>query len=222
MTSPAHHPSRPLAGHHGGELLGGDAEGLSESGDAGAGWSVAAVDPVAQGVGGDPESRGSLGFGPVALPGRDGCTQICILHSRACMQFCIPSRGNFAKPRTLLAWGRLDFYDVFISSLKNSGLSNTAFAAKAGASKQHVNDMLKKRRTPPLDRLEAWADALSLTGEERAAFIRLAYLAHAPEQVRRLVEQLEADLAQAREQHALLLEEVARITASRAKPAKKR
>lgn len=184
----AHHPRQALAGHQGGQLVDGHAEGGGEGRDAGAGRRVPPVQPVPQRVGRYPEGSGGPDLGPVTLPGGDGRAQICIPHNRTCTQNCVPSRGDFAELRTALDWRSLDFYDFFISSLKNSGLSNTEFASRAGASKQHVTDMARKRRTPPLDRLDAWADALHLEGDRRAEFIRLAYLAHAPEQVRQLVE----------------------------------
>lgn len=91
----------------------------------------------------------------------------------------------------------MDFYDLFSKALKDSGLGNTEFAKLAGASKQHVTDMLKRRRTPPMKKIKRWADALGLAENSafRADFIWHAQLAHSPAAVRDMVASMEQEIA---------------------------
>lgn len=80
------------------------------------------------------------------------------------------------------------FGEILKQSLARSGLSQEGFARAVGAVGPHVNLIIKGKRTPPLDRLDAWADALGLSPEERRTFKFLAGLAHIPDQgVRDLV-----------------------------------
>lgn len=62
----------------------------------------------------------------------------------------------------------------------------------------YLSKVLKGRKPPPLERVGAWADALALTGHERAAFIEDAHVAHASPVVQTLVERLRDECETAR------------------------
>lgn len=85
----------------------------------------------------------------------------------------------------------------------------------------HVNLICSGKRTPPLDRIPAWADALGLSGDARDEFIRLGHLAHAPEQVRQEVERMRSELAAARQDVGDLRLQVADLIAENARLAAK-
>ncbi len=70
------------------------------------------------------------------------------------------------------------FGDYLDQLLKKRGLSVRAFAARVGSQAGSVS--IAKRKTMNPNRMEAWADALELTGEEREHFYDLATLTHAP------------------------------------------
>jgi hypothetical protein len=74
-----------------------------------------------------------------------------------------------------------------------------------------MNRVKRGERLPPLRAIELWADALGLAGPDRAAFIDAAHLAHAPEHVRKMVEELRAQIAKSQQQHALILDELRRL-----------
>ncbi len=89
--------------------------------------------------------------------------------------------------RTQTSFG--DYLDVL---LKARGLSVRQFAAQVGRDSGAVCNIKRLTLNPKL--MEPWADVLGLTGQERELFIKLAWLAHAPEYVRKLVESLEAEV----------------------------
>lgn len=53
-------------------------------------------------------------------------------------------------------------------------------AKNEDAAQSYVTQVLKKTKPPPLDRLDSWANALELYGEERQNFMDLAAIAHLP------------------------------------------
>lgn len=88
-----------------------------------------------------------------------------------------------------------------------------------GVTGPFVNQIIKRSRLPPLDLLEKWADVLSLTGSERARFLELGWLSHAPAEVRKMVDGLRSDLAGLRQDIADLVAENARLRAKLSKVA---
>lgn len=54
----------------------------------------------------------------------------------------------------------------------------------------YLSKVLQGQKPPPLERIEAWADALRLRGTGRQRFIEDAHLLHATPLVRGLVERL--------------------------------
>lgn len=87
-----------------------------------------------------------------------------------------------------------------LNTLINKGFdSRRAFVRSVGgfssedAGVSHVSQVIASKRPPPLDRLDAWADALKLEGAAREHFWNLATLAHLPELVRGRFEQMLRD-----------------------------
>jgi transcriptional regulator with XRE-family HTH domain len=62
--------------------------------------------------------------------------------------------------------------------------STRSFARAVKSSKSSISGITNGERTPPLDRLEKWCDALGLRGQERQQFLDLAALAHLPQEAR--------------------------------------
>ena len=81
-----------------------------------------------------------------------------------------------------------DYLDVL---LKERGVSLREFSREIGRSPGFICNVKRLTLNPKL--IEPWADALKLNGDQRERFIKLAWLAHTPEYVRRLVESLEAN-----------------------------
>ena len=105
------------------------------------------------------------------------------------------------------------FAEAFRSALESAGISQRDFAEKVGISRGFVPLLLAGQRTPPLERLDDFCVALGLAAGSpaRAAFHRAALLSHAPEEVRLLVDALEAKLAKAAKQHELIKQELVRL-----------
>lgn len=65
------------------------------------------------------------------------------------------------------------FGDLLDRLLKRSGLTGRGFDRLIGSGNGFVNQVIRGEAPPPRERLDAWADALSLSGAERAGFIAL-------------------------------------------------
>lgn len=105
------------------------------------------------------------------------------------------------------------FSEILKKALLKSGLSQREFAKKCGISQGFPPLLLNGKRTPPLDKLEEIMRALGLTGQDRQAFTQAAHLAHAPGEVRALVNSLRLDLAKSRQETTDLRSQVAGFTA---------
>ena len=81
----------------------------------------------------------------------------------------------------------LDFPDLLRSHLTAKGLSQRDFAARAGLNKGFLHGLLVGSKVPPMDRIQAMADALGLSAKEREEFELVAGLEHSPEPVARFV-----------------------------------
>ena len=103
-----------------------------------------------------------------------------------------------------------NFSECLRLALQTAGLSQRDFANKAGISRGFPPLLLAGKRTPPLECINAWCRVLHLAPgtPERIAFERAAYLSHAPEEVRQMVDDLEAKLTQAQQQFSLLVTEL--------------
>jgi hypothetical protein len=78
----------------------------------------------------------------------------------------------------------VDFSRVFSDILAKRGISQAGFARLVGMTGPFVNMVIRRKATPPPDRIEGWADALGLVGDERAVFLDLAAMEHLPADVR--------------------------------------
>lgn len=92
------------------------------------------------------------------------------------------------------------FSNLLRDILKSHGLSQRAFAKKAGITQSAVSHYLGDRAPPPLDRIVRWAEVLGLSGHERTAFVGAAHLSHATPETQGLVTSLRGLVAQASEQ----------------------
>jgi hypothetical protein len=88
------------------------------------------------------------------------------------------------------------FGDHLDALLQQRGLSVRGFAKLVGLGVSSVS--AAKRRAIDPGRIELWADALALNGQDRARFVRLAWLTHTPPVIVNLVEDLERRLARRR------------------------
>jgi len=93
----------------------------------------------------------------------------------------------------------MDFSDVLRAAIKRSGLSQAGLGRACGLKGPHVNMICQRKATPPIELLEKMADALDLHGDHRAEFILHAHLAHAPEYVRKYIENLESEIGNLRD-----------------------
>lgn len=77
----------------------------------------------------------------------------------------------------------MDFSQAFSDFLVRAGKSQAGFAREVGVTGPLINMIIKRKATPPMDRIEGWAEALGLTGDDRTVFLDLAALAHLPSEV---------------------------------------
>lgn len=85
------------------------------------------------------------------------------------------------------------FGDYFDALLRQRGLSVRAFGKLVGLGVSSVS--AAKRRAIDPARIEPWADAWALKGQDRAHFIHLAWLTHTPPVIVALIDSLERQLA---------------------------
>ncbi len=95
--------------------------------------------------------------------------------------------------------------------LAQRGLSGLRFARLVGTGSSTISQVSSGKRTPPLTRIEAWADVLSLRGAARARFIELAHLAHCPERIRRDYLRQQEQLAELTRRIGILQDDLARV-----------
>jgi transcriptional regulator with XRE-family HTH domain len=85
---------------------------------------------------------------------------------------------------------RSEFGQYLERLLEKRGLSGSAFARKVGISTSFLRWTMVGQKPVPGPRIDAWADALDLTGRERDRFVEAAWLTHAPPFVVALVKRL--------------------------------
>lgn len=76
------------------------------------------------------------------------------------------------------------FAGCFDQLLTARGLSVRVFARQSGLAWSFIQRVRAGRAIPPLERIDAWADILALTGRDRRRFIDLAHWSHVPGTVR--------------------------------------
>jgi ubiquinone biosynthesis protein UbiJ len=79
------------------------------------------------------------------------------------------------------------FGALLVDLLARRALTQADFARLVGKAPGVVQFIRVGRRRPPLARIEAWADALALRGEDRRRFLEAARLEHCPPEIRHLV-----------------------------------
>lgn len=75
----------------------------------------------------------------------------------------------------------MNFGDMLAARIEGAGLTRIAFAKEVESSSGFMTDVIKGRRTPPLDRLDRWIEVLGLSPKEADQFRFLAGVAHIPE-----------------------------------------
>lgn len=90
------------------------------------------------------------------------------------------------------------FGDMLARLLDEAGLSQRDFAKKCGISGGYPAHFISNIRPPTLQKVDEMADALGLEGDRRAEFLEAAYLAHAPEEIRRLLEKVQSQASEYR------------------------
>ncbi len=103
---------------------------------------------------------------------------------------------NFGQYLKLLVDGKFRSRRAFVRAAQPT-------ANEAGA-QAYLAKVLNGKAPPPMTRIDAWADALQLTGEERARFLELAredLLERASEGVQALVKSLRSEVIALREQY---------------------
>ena len=89
-------------------------------------------------------------------------------------------------------WQQTSFGDYLDVLLEAREYSVRSFARHIGVSPSTVTNY--KRRPPPADSIEGWADALGLRGEERDRFLELGWLANTPVYIRERYLRLEVEV----------------------------
>jgi transcriptional regulator with XRE-family HTH domain len=79
------------------------------------------------------------------------------------------------------------------NALQAQGLSARAFAALIDVQPAFLNKVMQGDRTVPLKRIEAWADALKLRGNDREQFLEAGFLTHTPPYICDLLQKLRAN-----------------------------
>jgi transcriptional regulator with XRE-family HTH domain len=88
----------------------------------------------------------------------------------------------------------MDFASLLKRLLDERDLGVREFARKIRISAGFISDVLHGKQRPS-EKLELWADALELTGEERSRFLLAGALARSPKIVRDHVANLEEKVA---------------------------
>jgi transcriptional regulator with XRE-family HTH domain len=70
------------------------------------------------------------------------------------------------------------------------GLSQLAFAGRAGCNQSFVSQVIRGDRKPPLAQIDRWVSVLGLAGVERQTFIEAANLEHATPVLREMFRRL--------------------------------
>src|SRR5687768_15063845 len=74
--------------------------------------------------------------------------------------------------------------DVLGHLIAERGMTQSSFARAVGLSRKTINNFVRGNVVIPLRHVEAFADALRLTGTEREVFITEVHLTHATPRIR--------------------------------------
>jgi transcriptional regulator with XRE-family HTH domain len=95
------------------------------------------------------------------------------------------SIGGFADWETALYAAKMTSFGTFMrQALSRCDITVRGFSRAVSLSPATISLILSGKRTPPIDRLDQWADVLHLTGDTRQRFRLLAACAHIPTDIR--------------------------------------
>jgi len=108
---------------------------------------------------------------------------------------------------------RLRFPDLLALHLRHQQppLSANAFSERVKVPQSTMSRIMLGQRPPDVEVLDAWADALDLSGQERDDFILAGALAHTPKVVQDLLDRNERELAAAQRRIEGLSEALTRL-----------
>jgi transcriptional regulator with XRE-family HTH domain len=95
----------------------------------------------------------------------------------------------------------------------NRGLTWFSLSKLVGVSHSFMSKVSRGAKLPGSETIVKWADALELTGAERASFIRAGHLAHSPDYIDRAIRSLECDVRTLTEDNRRLREALAEYEA---------
>ncbi len=129
----------------------------------------------------------------------------CALTMGSMSPIGIQARGTFNSPNDGIISGVPRQFAVMLKPLMDAKFpSGRAFirAAERGRDEDsgaaYLSKVLAGTKPAPLERVEGWANALNLTGTERAHFLSLAELSHGPETVEAEYLRMHQELAELR------------------------
>lgn len=102
----------------------------------------------------------------------------------------IQSRASFNGSNSLLPWSVSHRFAAWLAELIDAKFESGRAFIRAGepgrnedSGAAYLSKVLDEVKPAPLERVGGWADALGLEGEDRAFFLTLAALTHAPDVV---------------------------------------
>jgi hypothetical protein len=84
----------------------------------------------------------------------------------------LPPKTTFAALLTKLVDAKFDSRRAFIRAAESRAAEHSAQA--------YLSQVVAGKKPPPIERIDAWADALELKAKDRERFIDLACIAHLP------------------------------------------
>lgn len=106
------------------------------------------------------------------------------------------------------------FGTMLVAAYSALGMSQRDFSEAVGMSQPNISKMTRgdpRVKGPPLDALDSWMDVLRISGVERDRFRQMAHLAHATDEVQKLVESQRLELSGLRQKFIDLQAELDRI-----------
>lgn len=88
------------------------------------------------------------------------------------------------------------FGPLLADYLTQRGWSIRAFARQVDHNPTFISQIIRGQRRPPLKRVDAWADQLDLSSQDRESFLDAAALAHAPARVHEIIARYRSDSEQ--------------------------
>lgn len=93
---------------------------------------------------------------------------------------------------------RATFRSHLRARLKAAGINQAIFATRVGQQQSGISRMLSGATRLDMDKADAWANALGLSGEERVAFLDCMAIAAANDRAQAIIEEMRAEIARLR------------------------